>query len=730
MSSILCGEPRRLPSRLLIYVLLSSSSLARAQTTTSTDGVETIEVRGASHAPPTGTALYGTGSRARIPYEELPATINQIDISEAQRMGAFDLRTALYQAPGVSPTWRYGGFLQVRSRGFRSIILHDGRRDDRSTIVNSHPQGGLWDLERIEVLKGPAATLYGYGSVGGVVNLVRKRPEREARYEADVAGGTPGQFQAHLGATGRVLDRYDLLYRVDGGYTYHSDFRGHDSERGQASVSLAFDASSDHHFLLRSALYLDSYNTDSGIPTIDVGNGRLELPSGATLSNRYNSDQDRLDYFRWEIELGYEWEVSENVRIRNRASFAIDEYEYGSTEGLSLAGEGDSRVVNRDFFFYFYHHWYPIANQLEVHWEEETGPFLHRLLVGYDVTAMVDNHSDRDNTVFDAMLPPADFDNPMTDIETIDIGRDNAFISSLFAHGPFAQYHLSTPGDFHLLLGARVDHVLFTSRREFYDRETGVVTDRGETDDREESAFTYKVGLVNRSIPQTDLYVSWATAFRPNVRLGQSRTSEDEFQRIEPERGRQIEGGVRFHITTLSSLGVSGYWIEKNNVTFSREQDILDTAGEVRSRGLESSLNIEESFGDFDVGFDVTYAYTDAFFETFFDSDGRDLSGNRPTFVADHTGTLWVSGSFARTVGLGFGGRHFGTQYANNTNTLELSPYTLLSAAVWYRPVQTLEVSVTGTNLTNQTEYFISSINDNLTPGRGLELLGKLSVRL
>lgn len=715
---------RRLQSVVVAAGLTWSANPAEAQVKTGTSAVETIFVYGEQ----TSTDEFRTASRTDIPYGELPSTVDRIDIDSAQLMGAFDLRSALFQAPGLSPTWRYGGFLQVRSRGFRAIILHDGRRDDRSTIVNSHPQGGLWDLERIEVLKGPAATLYGFGSIGGVVNLVRKQPLPVTQYEASVAGGAPGQIQAHLGGTGRVFDLPRLFYRADVGYTFHRDIRDHETHRGQASLALAYQPHPDHRVLLRSAFYRDRYNTDSGIPTVEGDDGRFELPPGADLSNRYNSDQDRLDYIRWEIELDYQWQIVDGLRLRNRASFAIDEYEYGSTEGLSYSDE-PSPQVTRDFFFYFYHHWYPIANQLELHWDFKSGPFLHRFMAGYDITAMANNHSDRDSTIFDASLPPADYANPVTDITEIDIRRDNAFISSLFSHAPFVQYHLSTPGDFFLLLGGRFDHVHFSSRREFYDRDTGRVTDRGDTDDREESAFTYKVGIVNTSIPMTDLYVSWATAFRPNVRLGQSRDSEGDFQRIEPERGRQLEGGLRFNLDPLNSLSLTGYWIEKDNVTFSRAQDILDTAGAVRSRGLETTLSILQDIGLWQLGVDTNYAYTDATFETFFDSNNRDLAGNRPTFVADHTAMVWLSGSFDRTVGLGLGARYFGSQFANNTNTIELEPYVVLSAAGWYRPTQALEFAVTGTNLTNERDYFVSSIDGNLTPGQGIEVLGRVNLR-
>lgn len=82
--------------------------------------------------------------------------------------GILDTTGALQLIPGVTPVFEYGGFQFMTIRGFEEYtVLDDFRRDDRNTFVTSAPLSGLWDVERIEVLRGPTSASTGYSSIGG-----------------------------------------------------------------------------------------------------------------------------------------------------------------------------------------------------------------------------------------------------------------------------------------------------------------------------------------------------------------------------------------------------------------------------------------------------------------------------------------------------------------------------------------------------------------------------------
>ncbi len=681
----------------------------------------TAEVR---RSPGPGeTARAGTASRTDIPLEQLPGTVNVLPMKVVKKRGAGNLNQALYYVPGLNPVWRYGGFQQIRSRGFRAIVLNDGRRDDRATFVNSHPQTGLWDLDRIEVLKGPSAVLYGYGSIGGVVNLIRKHPSDEASYELDAALGTPGRRRVHVGATGPIAD--GLNYRLDLGQTHELNFRSYEATRNQGTLTLAYQPAADHRFVLRGSVNQDRYNTDAGIPTRQVAEDRWELVSDAPLDNRYNSPQDFLDYLRVDVEAGWQWQIGDHVKLSERLSYTYDAYEYFSTEGLEYNDTVDPPVVDRTFYFYFFHHWQPVQNQLQVEFDVDTGPVQHQALVGYDFNGMFNGHSDRSSSIFDESIASIDFYYPVETQEEVPIEIDSTLRAELMAHSVFVQDHLSLPADIKLLLGARLDSIFFSARRDELDPYSGDIVERGPTDNRQDTVVTYRTGLVYNGFDWLIPYASWSTGFKPNARLGITTDEDGSAVDLEPERGRQLEVGSRFRWGDRLSANLAGYHILKSNVTYSRAQGQIDQAGEVMSRGIEVDLRLEPATW---LSLSAGYAYTDAEFQVF-EVDGVDAAGNTPQFVPDHTASLWVTTSPLSNLGIGLGGRMTGDQYADNENTLELGSYVLADAALWYRSGP-LTFTVTVNNALNRQRYFVSSIGRQLTPGQPRRVLGQLHLEL
>ena len=161
-----------------------------------------------------------TATRIPTPQERVPAAITVITRQEIEQRGYQTLAEALVEVPGLrlTPTGGPGsqtsGFL--RGTGSRNLlVLIDG------VPVNdpSEPNGAfnfgqdlLFDVERIEVVRGPASVLYGSAAVGGVVNLITRaaRPDRAFAPYGEVAGGTQNTLRSGLGVTG-TLGRFDYL---------------------------------------------------------------------------------------------------------------------------------------------------------------------------------------------------------------------------------------------------------------------------------------------------------------------------------------------------------------------------------------------------------------------------------------------------------------------------------------------------------------------------------------
>ncbi|MCG8418726.1 MAG: TonB-dependent receptor plug domain-containing protein, partial [Proteobacteria bacterium] len=399
------------PVACAVAVALASVPTARAQSndgeepptepvTTATQGAEVIEIF--DIAP----AVDGdTGSKLSVPLESLPATVTIVDAGELRERGVDDLDSALEWVAGVNPVFRYGGFQYMTVRGFSDfLVLNDGVRDDRHTFVSSAPQSNLVDTDRIEVLKGPGSVLYGYGAIGGAVNLLRKQPQAVPGYEFGVALGVPETRRSTLGVTGPVWQK-DLRYRIDLGQSFSRDFRGTGTERNAGTLTLQWLPTSRHRLTLRASVHRDRYDTDAGIPTVHG-----TIPAGVSLDTRYNTPQDRMLYANSDVSLDYRLRITDQVELRERLFVARNDYDYFSTEFLQVSEDGDR--VERGFFF-FDRHWRPVINQLELY-AETSAVAPARWLAGYELAGMW-GHSDRSAAIAGADVADIDVLDPSAD---------------------------------------------------------------------------------------------------------------------------------------------------------------------------------------------------------------------------------------------------------------------------------------------------------------------------
>ena len=136
----------------------------------------------------------------------MPVSSNTITSQTLQHRNITDIRTASRYLPGVRIRQTYGAFQQIAIRGFdNSIIMLDGVRDERSSIDNSYPFMDLSAVQRIELIKGPQAVLYGTSAVGGVVNVVRKSPTAENQVFSKLAYGSWNNLQTTIGFGGKFI---------------------------------------------------------------------------------------------------------------------------------------------------------------------------------------------------------------------------------------------------------------------------------------------------------------------------------------------------------------------------------------------------------------------------------------------------------------------------------------------------------------------------------------------
>jgi len=686
---------------------------------------------------PAAFLLHGTGSRVNAPLEELPSSISTVDDTTLRERGATNLEQALNLVPGVTPVWTYGGFLYLSLRGFQAVSLIDGLRDSRSMIAGSAPQGALFDLDRIEVLRGPSSVLYGYGAVGGVVNLVRKQPSRTQQHTFDVGLGTIDQTLLHAGSQGPLGDR--LAYRVDVGRVTRTDVRGATTERNQVTSSVLYTPARAHSFGVRLSYEFDHYSTDVGIPTMPSPTqpDKLVLPPGTRYDARYNTKNDFLDYRRLELEANYRWDITHKTYLQARANVVDDYYDYLAAESLTYvpAQAMTPAIVDRDYL-HFQRGWTPIVGQVELHSEVKTGPIRHQWVLGYEFNDFL-GKTHRGNTG-NAVPGSVEFVYPEdAAAPTHALQRTSQDHYRHLVHSIYGFDHIHLLPNLIATGGLRFDSVHSRVQRQFFDPSTGQqIADPASGQYRRPlyespSALTGQAGLVYTPWTPLTVYAGYSSAFKPNF-VSTSQTATNNY---DPERSQQIEGGVRVrassHGHTLD-MDAAVYLIDKRDVLIQQGPDRYSQAGKVSSRGAD--LSVRYTAPKY-VGLDATYALIHARFDEFVTPDPTtgdpvSLAGKRTTFTPRHSGQLWLRLSPSDRATLAIGGRWVSRQYADQYNQLALPQYALLdmSASIHGERVSFV---VSARNVLDKRDYFVSAINDSqVTPGPGREVLGTLRLTL
>jgi iron complex outermembrane receptor protein len=659
----------------------------------------------------------GTASLTGARLEETASSLTVIDAATLERRGAVDLEQALAGAAGVQPFLTYGGFTRVLARGFSAVMLEDGLRDGRAALVMSAPQGGLWDVERLEILRGPASLLYGWGAIGGVVNRVRRAPDGRRELRASVGAGLPREWSLTMHAGGELHDT--LSYRVDGGTNSYATYRANRMRRTGATLSLGYEPARGHRFIVRTSGARNHFGTDTGIPTVDG-----ELPHWSVRGNRYNTPRDALDQQSLSAELDYRYRPSERLSIEARVRAARDDYDYLSAELLSLetqgtASLGDDLVERASFGFG--RRFRPLNAQLVAR-GEAGGRARHHWAAAYSFDGMF-GHSDRfDATatepgIADRPMPPLSYLHPVETAGRLPTPATGRSPFQTTTHGLSVHDRVELPWRIQLLAGARMDRFQRRTRQDHREQVSDPFA-RGETNEFRDLAFTYQLGAVANPITPLYLYAGYATGYQPVTTVSADGRSFD------PERANQLEGGVRLRFDGLLELDVAGYFIRKSKVLRSLGMGIYDQAARVVSRGADLDLRLTPHRA---VAATLGYSYVDARFGRY-DRGSESLDGNALRLVAPHTAVATVVVRPIEAVEVMVGGRVYSALYADDENELRLPGYGLVDASIGL-VAEHVTVRLVARNLLDHRAYYTSVIGTQVTPGASRELMATLELR-
>ncbi|MEM8611844.1 MAG: TonB-dependent siderophore receptor [Cyanobacteria bacterium P01_H01_bin.105] len=656
-----------------------------------------------------------TGTRTDTPLRDIPQSIQVIPREVLEDQQVIRLNDALRNVSGVVAGSNDPRGQRFNIRGFDSAsVLRDGFRLTNGGNGNSgFPE--LVNIEQIEVLKGPAAILFGNVEPGGVINLVSEQPLSETAYAIDVGFGSRELIEGSLDAggpldeDGRVRYRLNALRRDEG---YFRDFDT-DIERVFLAPTLSWDISDRTNLTLDFEFRDDERPSDFGL--LAIGDEVADIPLDRVIG-------DPGDIFEGKfLRAGYKLEhrFSDNWKLRNR--FYFNRYESEFRGASSIFGRLNEATGDTSFnFFSLSQPSDTYEVQTNIVGEFATGSIDHKLLAGFDFYRREDEGVGRIdlfnpfpfnifNPVYGLVDRP-DFDQLPTLLDTD---------TNVNSYGFYIQDQITLADNLKVLAGLRYE----TFDQENISRATDLNPAAASETSTNDDAFSPRLGIVYQPVEPLSLFASYSRSFSPNA----ARTATGDI--IEPEEGEQFEVGARAELLDGRFIASVAYFnITKQNVATPDPNNFLFSiaSGEQNSQGIEVDL-----IGEISPGWNLVanYAYTDT--EITEDNSGQE--GNELFGVPEHNFNLWTNYNIQsgplEGLGFGIGFNAVGERFGDNANSFVLEDYFLTNAAVSYQR-DNWEIGLNIRNLFDQ-DYIESSENrrtSEVNPGEGFTLIGSLTL--
>ncbi|HDX8347427.1 TPA: TonB-dependent siderophore receptor [Aeromonas dhakensis] len=666
------------PRTLLSVALLALSAGAHAE-----DETMTVVGKRSQHEE------VATATRTNTPAKLVPQAIDSVKASELTAFGQPTLSEALTGIPGVNASGdtRFDG---VNIRGFSASndFYLDGFRDDMQYTRD------LGNTERVEVLKGPAAVLYGRGSTGGIVNRVSKKPQKglESSVSAQVGSFDSRRLAADLnGEAGEQVQVRLNLAQED-----KESFRnGVTSKRTLLAPSVNWEINDKLNWLLQYERNEHDRTPDRGIPGV---NGRpADVPKEYVYSD---TRRDFIDDVAQSTRSRLSWDINDQWQLRQQLGYTSLDSQFDNTYVTSVKGDKVTRARWQQDLK---------ANSLisntEVEGQLQTGPVEHRLLVGFE-----QNWQERTPKLYQnaTAIPAGNLYDPGS-LPTYDgaMKLSSDANHKVRGYGLYVQDQLSL-GDWHLLAGLRRDDFTVTSRRNDLNKEETVSV----------TSLSPRLGLVWNPIEEHAFYASYSKTFTPVGGELIGITPGDKNNNLDPQHTRLYEGGVKSdwldgRLATTLSL----YRLEMYN---KRSKDPLDPTkviltGLQRTEGIELSARAQltdELYLRGGIAIqDAEQVKADA-----------DLQGKRPMNVSRQNGELFAGYQSGKQGWFGETGvTAVGDRFADNANTTTLPGYARFDARAGYR-WQQWEAQLSVENLTDH-DYFVSATSaSQIMPGTPRQL--------
>lgn len=606
-----------------------------------------------------------TATKTDTPVMETPQSITVITRDRMEAQGAQSVQQAMNYTAGVL-AGQYGNDNRGdwgRFRGADFTQYQDGLLNQVGFYNNV--RADVYALERIDVLRGPSAMLFGQGAVGGVLNLVSKRPQREAAREIGVQFGNHDRKQIQADLTGPLDEDGKWLYRLvavarDSGTQV--DYA--DDNRYLIAPSLTWRPNSDTSLTLLANFQRDDSNTTAGfLPWRGTlyGNPAGQIPTSFFVSepgfDRYRAEQAAVGY-------QFEHKATDALTFRQNLRYSHSKVDYRSIYAAGFNGANHGWVPGSDRLLARTVYWNkPTLRSFTVDTQAQanfgTGPLRHTLLAGVDY-----QHAAQDgSTGTGGSAAPIDVFNPVYGnyvAPTLTALNESKQIQT----GIYLQDQIEW-NKWLLMLGLRYD-----SARASQDNRPAA--------SRDDSELSKRAGLMYRSDFGLNPYISYSESFQGQAGFNRSGTP------YKPLRGEQWEAGLKYKVPGKNATVTAAVFDmrEKNRPAAGVVNGVPDTVqiGETRTRGFEV-----EALASLMNRLDLVASYT--YLDPKIVAGGPGQAGLRLASIPSHMASLWAGYRFSMFDRPGFtvggGVRYNGPSY-DGTDNNRVGGVTLFDALLAY----------------------------------------------
>jgi len=679
-----------------------------------------------THDARTGTVGYFVNStsvatKTNTPLINIPQSITVLPKEFIDDQNTHSITDITRYIPGVAVHQGEGNRDELVIRGVDSSanFFVNGFRDDVQYFRD------LYNVQSVEVLKGPSAMTFGRGAGGGLVNRTLKEADGQRIYETSVQGGSWGDRRVTLDAGQAVTE--NVAVRLNAFYEKSDTFRDYGwLERYGVNPTVTLKPTEDTKIKLSYEYYYDNELADRGNPAI----GTTPAPTRFNPTSPFAPNGDYSKFFGSPIYNNtyahvqtamavIEHDFNNGLTVKNSTLYADYNRAYTNVYPGSMVDpltktytlSAYRNMTNRENLF----------NQTDFTYKVHTGPIFHTFAFGTEFGRQT-GLSKRDSGQFvDNTINPTNISDPIDAFNPTYFGTltfnhqasDNFGKYQVNIASAYAQDQIDLTHWLQLFAGVRFDSFSLDTTSF-----NAPVTSRSRTDDK----VSPRLAVILKPADNLSFYGAYSISYLP--------ASGDQFSSLnnstltfEPQKFENKEIGLKWNINPRLLYTAAVYDLTRSNVPIADPNNPGQTIaqGNHKIRGFETALT-----GYITSRWQATlgYAYTDA--RIMSDVSATVVAGNRVQLVPYNQVSLWNKYQIDPVWSAAVGMIYFSDSYATSDDTVKLPGFVRFDAGLYAKINQTWRAQLNVENIFNKGYWASADANNNLTPGQSRTFRVKL----